>query len=351
MHAPLSPAGSPAQSPPSPASAASIGTLDDSARNSAGGPIRRKPSRRANTAERRATHNAVERQRRETLNGRFLDLAALLPNLASVRRPSKSAIVNSSIALIMAQRRARAIAGRELRGLKAETDAIRRELNEWRDRANLPRVDEVPRAQDYFELLNAEEVAEVGEEERRAYEMRDRGDLGDEDDCADELDDAAGMMVPQQQQQQPAMYHPAPPAQQFAPAPVRLHTAGLAFEPVYDVMQQSPAVHFAPQQQQWAPVPQQPQFAPQPEPYLLASRGYVSQSPPYMTGSDDETSSVGSAPSPRGMVPTVGGLTPGFELATGAGPAEFARGAPYAWPAAPAYGKPVTVGAQYGLIM
>lgn len=34
--------------------------------------VKRKPSRRANTAERRATHNAVERQRRETLNGRFL---------------------------------------------------------------------------------------------------------------------------------------------------------------------------------------------------------------------------------------------------------------------------------------
>ena len=33
---------------------------------------KRKPSKRANTAERRATHNAVERQRRETLNGRFL---------------------------------------------------------------------------------------------------------------------------------------------------------------------------------------------------------------------------------------------------------------------------------------
>lgn len=33
---------------------------------------KRKPSRRASTAERRATHNAVERARRETLNGRFL---------------------------------------------------------------------------------------------------------------------------------------------------------------------------------------------------------------------------------------------------------------------------------------
>lgn len=33
---------------------------------------KRKPSRRASTAERRATHNAVERARRETLNSRFL---------------------------------------------------------------------------------------------------------------------------------------------------------------------------------------------------------------------------------------------------------------------------------------
>ena len=40
--------------------------------NSGASQMKRKPSRRANTAERRATHNAVERQRRETLNGRFL---------------------------------------------------------------------------------------------------------------------------------------------------------------------------------------------------------------------------------------------------------------------------------------
>ncbi|KAF9450265.1 hypothetical protein P691DRAFT_701630, partial [Macrolepiota fuliginosa MF-IS2] len=77
--------------------------------------VKRKPSRRANTAERRATHNAVERQRRETLNGRFLDLAALLPNLSQIRRPSKSSIVNSSIAHIHASRRHRMLAARELR--------------------------------------------------------------------------------------------------------------------------------------------------------------------------------------------------------------------------------------------
>ncbi|KAJ3755424.1 hypothetical protein EV360DRAFT_25091, partial [Lentinula raphanica] len=33
---------------------------------------KRKSTRRVNTAERRATHNAVERARRETLNGKFL---------------------------------------------------------------------------------------------------------------------------------------------------------------------------------------------------------------------------------------------------------------------------------------
>ncbi|KAG8897627.1 hypothetical protein FRB99_008025 [Tulasnella sp. 403] len=141
-----------------------------------GGAVRRKPSRRANTAERRATHNAVERQRRETLNGRFLDLAALLPNLATVRRPSKSAIVNSSIALIHTQRRARVTAARELRLLKQEADALRNELNTWRERAgmNLPRIEEPPRSREFEELVSgALEEAEEGilEEERRANEI------------------------------------------------------------------------------------------------------------------------------------------------------------------------------------
>jgi len=117
---------------------------------------KRKPSRRANTAERRATHNAVERQRRETLNGRFLDLAALLPNLSQIRRPSKSAIVNSSIAHIHASRRHRAMASRELRILKLEADALRRELNEWRDHAKLPRVEEPARSEAFSMVLSGE---------------------------------------------------------------------------------------------------------------------------------------------------------------------------------------------------
>jgi len=125
--------------------------------------MKRKPSRRANTAERRATHNAVERQRRETLNGRFLDLASLLPNLSQIRRPSKSSIVNSSIAHIHASRRHRLLASRELRLVKMEADALRRELNEWRDRAGIPRVEEPVRGEGFGMVLSGElEVLVVG---------------------------------------------------------------------------------------------------------------------------------------------------------------------------------------------
>ncbi|KAG2135186.1 uncharacterized protein EDB93DRAFT_1242575 [Suillus bovinus] len=143
--------------------------------------VKRKPSRRANTAERRATHNAVERQRRETLNGRFLDLAALLPNLSQIRRPSKSAIVNSSIAHVHASRRHRFLASRELRALKQESDALRRELNEWRDRAGLPYVEEPVRGEGFSMVLNAEVeivTAVIGEEdeEGQGYDGYDEGD-------------------------------------------------------------------------------------------------------------------------------------------------------------------------------
>ncbi|CAE6446133.1 unnamed protein product [Rhizoctonia solani] len=175
-----SPASSESSSLPTPLSASFTGSMAPSAFGSFPGPqsaaaagaVRRKPSRRANTAERRATHNAVERARRETLNSRFLDLAALLPNLVSVRRPSKSAIVNSSIALIHTQRRARATAGRELRNLKVEADSLRRQLNEWRERACLPPVEEPMRNAEFLALIALEEEdAEEGEEERAAYAM------------------------------------------------------------------------------------------------------------------------------------------------------------------------------------
>lgn len=174
------------------------------------GAVRRKPARRANTAERRATHNAVERQRRETLNSRFLDLAALLPNLANVRRPSKSAIVNSSIALVHTQRRLRAIAARELRSIVHEADLLRREVNEWRSahpmdpvpsaRASSPSsneseplelIMEPPRSAEFIALFEADTSAAedtMNEQERIAYEMRggDSGPMGASIDDGDE---------------------------------------------------------------------------------------------------------------------------------------------------------------------
>lgn len=192
-----SPASSVSSSLPTPLSASFSGAPSafgsfPGPQSAGAGAVRRKPSRRANTAERRATHNAVERARRETLNSRFLDLAALLPNLVSVRRPSKSAIVNSSIALIHTQRRARATAGRELRNLKAETDSLRRQLNEWRERACLAPVEEPMRNPEFMALIALqEEDAEEGEEERAAYAMMEMergmgggfgpGEDGDED--------------------------------------------------------------------------------------------------------------------------------------------------------------------------
>lgn len=147
----------------------SINSNNTHSNTSASGKPQRKASRRASTAERRATHNAVERARREVLNGRFLDLAKILPNLSQVRRPSKSAIVNSSIAHFHATRRHRAMAARELRQLKMETDQLRLELNEWRSRAGIQRVEEPVRGEGFSMVLNQElevvPVVNLGEDE------------------------------------------------------------------------------------------------------------------------------------------------------------------------------------------
>ncbi|KAJ2611240.1 hypothetical protein H4S08_003253 [Coemansia sp. RSA 1365] len=54
----------------------------------------------AEHAQRRATHNAIERARRESLNGQFQDLASAVPALIHVRRPSKATIVEKSLEYI-----------------------------------------------------------------------------------------------------------------------------------------------------------------------------------------------------------------------------------------------------------
>jgi len=109
------------------------------------------------------------------LNGRFLDLAALLPNLSQIRRPSKSSIVNSSIAHINASRRHRILAAQQLRLVKNEADALRHEVNEWRMRAGVPSVEE-PRRPDGFGVILS------GELEFEAGDMMEGDEGEDEDD-------------------------------------------------------------------------------------------------------------------------------------------------------------------------
>lgn len=165
----------------------------------AGGAKRQsKTTRRINTAERRATHNAVERQRRETLNGRFLDLAALLSNLNQIRRPSKSAIVNSSIAHLNASRRHRILAAQQLRMMKAEADALRHEVNEWRVRAGLNFAEEPPRSDAFGIVIR-------GELEFEAGDMVDADD-GDEDEDSGNV----GMYGGRQYAGEPVIYSDEP---------------------------------------------------------------------------------------------------------------------------------------------
>ncbi|KAJ8090167.1 hypothetical protein PM082_018754 [Marasmius tenuissimus] len=169
MQSPSSSDSTPPSTPPSENNMNLNNNSNSSSNTGGSGKPPRKASRRASTAERRATHNAVERARREVLNGRFLDLAKILPNLSQVRRPSKSAIVNSSIAHFHASRRHRAMAARELRLLKMETDQLRAELNEWRTRSGIPRVEDPVRGDGFSMILNQElevvPVLNIGEDD------------------------------------------------------------------------------------------------------------------------------------------------------------------------------------------
>ncbi|KAK6993148.1 hypothetical protein R3P38DRAFT_3223730 [Favolaschia claudopus] len=115
-----------------------------------------KATRHVSTADRRTMHNAAERQRRKTLNDRFLTLASMLSDLGQVGRPSKSAIVNSAIAHLRASRRHRILAVQQLRMMKNEADALRHQVNEW-----LPR-----RAELEFDATDTLEGAESEEDEQ-----------------------------------------------------------------------------------------------------------------------------------------------------------------------------------------
>ncbi|KAJ7016347.1 hypothetical protein C8F04DRAFT_1162449 [Mycena alexandri] len=105
------------------------------------------------TSKNHAPRQYGRAQRRETLNGRFLQ----------IRRPSKSAIVNSSIAHLNASRRHRILAAQQL-------------LNEWRARAGVAFVEEPMRGDAFGIVLRGELEFEAGD--------MVEGEEGEEDDEA-----------------------------------------------------------------------------------------------------------------------------------------------------------------------
>ncbi|KAI5884981.1 uncharacterized protein SCHCODRAFT_02645939 [Schizophyllum commune H4-8] len=107
-----------------------------------------KKRRRTFTADDRAQHRVIEKQRREALNEKFIDLARLLPNLAHVRRLSKGLIVDASIAHHKRQRAQRLLASQEVRVLLEEREGLYKELDALRERLKEPPANAAPKRPD-----------------------------------------------------------------------------------------------------------------------------------------------------------------------------------------------------------
>ncbi|GAC97344.1 arg-6 protein, mitochondrial precursor [Pseudozyma hubeiensis SY62] len=106
-------------------------------------------NKKGTSAERRATHNAIERARRESLNGRFLQLAASLPVISDVRRPSKSLIVNKSLDFVADAMNREAMYRLKIENMRQENMSLRQQLNEFLAQAGLetlpqPPIDDLP---------------------------------------------------------------------------------------------------------------------------------------------------------------------------------------------------------------
>lgn len=86
------------------------------------------------TPDDRALHRVFEKERREAFNGRMLELARLLPRLASVQknRLSKHVIVEESIEQHKSQRAALTTAAEGIRALLTEREEMLEEINQWR---------------------------------------------------------------------------------------------------------------------------------------------------------------------------------------------------------------------------
>ncbi|KAJ6568907.1 hypothetical protein B0H19DRAFT_1065687 [Mycena capillaripes] len=191
------------------------------------GACKRRIGRRVNNAERRATHNAVERIRRETLNGRFLILASLLPplTLANFRRPSKASIVKSTIATLNATRRHRILAAELLHGLAAEAEELRKEVNQWRARTLIPMLNVPLRSDGYHAVLRAGRYHfALTLEEGPQPEESEQDDVDGEDVNSDEETETTEAALPLASSPQ----HEVPPTQPcFTRSPNAVYPTGL----------------------------------------------------------------------------------------------------------------------------
>ncbi|KAI9301582.1 hypothetical protein BJ944DRAFT_2154 [Cunninghamella echinulata] len=77
--------------------------------------------------DRRSAHNALERQRRETLNSKFQELAHALPALQSVRRPSKTMIVSKSLDFVSKSIQRENSYANQIKELKKQNERLRKQ--------------------------------------------------------------------------------------------------------------------------------------------------------------------------------------------------------------------------------
>lgn len=79
-------------------------------------------------------HNAMERVRRETLNTKFQELAYALPTLRTVRRPSKSQIVQRALEFVRTAFVQEKLYQKQITTLKRENELLIAQLDTIRDK-------------------------------------------------------------------------------------------------------------------------------------------------------------------------------------------------------------------------
>ncbi|KAJ7698034.1 hypothetical protein B0H17DRAFT_881761, partial [Mycena rosella] len=118
----------------------------------------RRKRTRVFTPDDRATHRVIEKERREALNTQFIDLARLLPGLATTRRLSKSIIVSEAIAHQKKQRAQRLVCAQQIRAMRAEQESLLSEINTLRVQVGNPDRKEVePLSAEALEMLAVED--------------------------------------------------------------------------------------------------------------------------------------------------------------------------------------------------